>query len=206
VYRRERDYLWWVMSYQLWLAERAVHAATLHALTDETALAELAERILEAYVARYLQYPNRDNALGPTRPFFSTYLESIWLLQLSVALSLLEASGRAHGLGAGLRERVIEPSARLIASFDEGDSNRQVWNAAALLAAGRLLGDGALVEHAVLGRSGITAHLARGLLPDGSWYEGENYHVFAHRGLWYGVEMAERAGCRPPDELVRRFE
>jgi hypothetical protein len=206
VYRRERDYLWWVTSYQLWLAERAVHATSLYALTNETALAELAERVLDAYVVRYLQYPNRDNALGPTRPFFSTYLESIWLLQLSVALSLLETRGRARDLGARLRERVIEPSARLIASFDEGDSNRQVWNAAALLAAGRLLGDTALVEHAILGPSGITAHLARGLLADGSWYEGENYHVFAHRGLWYGVMLSEQAGCPPPGELVRRFE
>jgi hypothetical protein len=206
VYRRERDYLWWVTSYQLWLAERAVHAAALHALTGETALAELAERVLDAYVDQYLQYPNRDNALGPTRPFFSTYLESIWLLQLAVALSLLETSGRARGLGPRLRERVIEPSARLVASFDEGDSNRQVWNAAALLAAGRLLGDNALVEHSILGPSGIAAHLARGLLPDGSWYEGENYHVFAHRGLWYGVTMSEQAGCPPPSELVRRFE
>jgi hypothetical protein len=145
-YSRERDYLWWVMSYQLWLAERAVHAATLHALTGEPALVRLATRILDAYADRYLGYPNRDNALGPTRPFFSTYLESIWLLQLCVALSLLETAGEARELGARVRERVIEPSATLIASFDEGDSNRQVWNAAALLAAGHLLDDAPLVE------------------------------------------------------------
>ena len=206
VYRRDRDYLWWVTSYQLWLAERAVHAATLHALTGEAALADLAERVLEAYAAQYLEYPNRDNALGPTRPFFSTYLESIWLLQLAVALSLLEMAGRARGLGARVRERVIAPSAQLIGSFDDGDSTRQVWTAAALLAAGRLLDDSAVVEQSILGPSGLVAHLARGLLPDGSWYEGENYHVFAHRGLWYGVTMSEQAGCPPPKELVRRFE
>ena len=194
------------MSYQLWLAERAVHAATLHALGGEAALADLAKRILDAYVAQYLGYPNRDNALGPTRPFFSTYLESIWLLQLAVALSLLESCGEAGNVGGGLRDRVIAPSARLIASFDEGDSNRQVWNSAALLAAGRLLGDTALTEHALHGASGIGAHLARGLLPDGSWYEGENYHVFAHRGLWYGVTMAEQGGCSFPDDLTRRYE
>ena len=206
VYRRERDYLWWVMSYQLWLAERAVHAAALHSLTGEKVLAGLATRILEAYVDRYLRYPNQDNALGPTRPFFSTYLESIWLLQLCVALSLLETAGEAGELRGRARERVIEPSARLIASFDEGDSNRQVWNAAALLAAARLLDDVPLADHALAGPSGINAHLARGLLPDGSWYEGENYHVFAHRGLWYGVTMSEQMGCPPPAELVRRFE
>ena len=206
VYRRERDYLWWITSYQLWLAERAVYAATLQALTGEAPLRRLAEEILDAYAARYLDYPNRDNALGPTRPFFSTYLESIWLLQLTVALSLLETTGRTSELGGRVRDRLVEPSARLIASFDEGDSNRQVWNAAALAAAGRTLGNNTLVDRALLGGSGIMAHLSRGLLPDGSWYEGENYHVFAHRGLWYGVTIAEHVGCPPPDELVMRFE
>ncbi|MGQ0713376.1 MAG: heparinase II/III domain-containing protein [Gemmatimonadaceae bacterium] len=206
VFRRERDYLWWVTSYQLWLAERAVYAATLHGLNGEATVGDLAARILEAYAERYLEYPNRDNALGPTRPFFSTYLESIWLLQIAVALSLLEARSGASALGARVRERVLEPSARLIASFDEGDSNRQVWNAAALLAAGRLLGDSELVDQSIDGGSGILAHLARGLLRDGSWYEGENYHIFAHRGLWYGVMLAERAGCTLPPALIGRFE
>ena len=206
VYRRERDYLWWIMSYQLWLAERAVHAATLHTLRGDAALAELAERILDGYVDRYLQYPNRDNALGPTRPFFSTYLESIWLLQVALSLSLLEGSGRAIALGARVRDRVLVPSVELIASFDEGDSNRQVWNAAALLAAGRLLGDPRMIEDAIHGRSGVTAHLAHGLLPDGSWYEGENYHVFAHRGLWFGLMLTEQTGVSFPVDLVRRFE
>lgn len=204
-YRRERDYLWWITSYQLWLAERAIYAAALHLLNDDPRAAELAESILDAYVARYLEYPNRDNALGPTRPFFSTYLESIWLLQIAVAQSLLEAGDRARSLGQRVRERILAPSAQLIASFDEGDSNRQVWNAAALLAAGCLLGDSSLVDSAIQGESGVTAQLARGLLRDGSWYEGENYHVFAHRGLWYGVTMAERLGCELPPELVRRF-
>lgn len=206
VYARERDYLWWVTSYQLWLAERAVHAASLHALTGDRALGQLAERILDAYAERYLSYPNRDNALGPTRLFFSTYLESIWLVQVCVALSLLEVVDDGESLGARVRERIIEPSSTLIASFDEGGSNRQVWNAAALLASARLLDDAALSDRAVFGPSGIAAHLARGLLQDGSWYEGENYHVFAHRGLWYGVAVSEAIGCPLPPELVRRFE
>jgi hypothetical protein len=205
VYTRERDYLWWVTSYQLWLAERAVQAAALHAVTGEKALTDLASQILDAYGERYLRYPNRDNALGPTRPFFSTYLESIWLLQLCVALSLLEENGGRGDLGARARDRIIEPSARLIASFDEGSSNRQVWNAAALLASACLLEDAALSERAILGPSGI-ADVARGLLPDGSWYEGENYHVFAHRGLWYGVTISEAIGCPLPHDLVRRFD
>ncbi|HET7564389.1 MAG TPA: hypothetical protein VFJ96_05305, partial [Gemmatimonadaceae bacterium] len=206
VYTGDRHDRWWVMSYQLWLAERAVHAATLYALTGESVLARLATDILHGYAEQYLRYPNRDNVLGPTRPFFSTYLESIWLLQLCVALDLVEMSGGTGVEGGVVRDRIIEPSSALIASYDEGASNRQVWNNGAMLASSFLLARPALAERAVFGSSGLGAHLAEALLADGTWYEGENYHFFAHRGLWYGVTMAERAGLELPAELVRRFD
>lgn len=201
----DRFRLYW---HQLWLAERVLHASMLGVLLDDGAARALAVALLDEYAAQYLRYPNRDNVLGPSRPFFSTYLESIWLLQLTVALDLLETSEPSAGLdalGDRVRERLIEPSAALIASYDEGMSNRQVWNDAALAAAGILLEDEALVERALVGRSGVHALLDRALLSDGSWYEGENYHLFAHRGLWYGVQMAERRGFALPHELARRF-
>ena len=162
--------------------------------------------VLTAYADRYLDYPNKDNVLGPTRVFFSTYLESIWLLQLVVALDLLEtADGTASSaLGATVRDRLVEPSAKLIAGYDEGLSNRQVWNNAALLAASRVLG-GRVDEVALHGPSGLVRHLKEGLLADGTWYEGENYHLFAHRGLWYGVTIATAAGVRLDTALVARF-
>ena len=195
----------WVFWYQLWLAERAVHGALLgRLLCDERALA-LSAAILGQYADRYLLYPNRDNVLGPTRVFFSTYLESIWLLNLCIALDLLEVGGGNGVLGTRVRERVVEPSATLIASYDEGASNRQVWNAAALLASARLMGRDRDAERVVFEGSGLVYHLQHGLLADGTWYEGENYHLFAHRGLWYGVTMAEHAGIELPAEAVRRF-
>jgi hypothetical protein len=194
----------WVMWYQLWLAERALHAATLFATRGQNEHRDLAERILAAYADRYLQYPNRDNVLGPTRVFFSTYLESIWTLQLACALHILESSG-AKTLGNAVRDRVIQPSAQLILQYDEGLSNRQVWNNAALLACAQLLGDAPLAERAVAGRSGLNVHLQHALLGDGTWYEGENYHLFAHRGLWYGVTLADSAGLTIPNELRGRY-
>jgi hypothetical protein len=204
--RGDAHYRNWITSYQLWLAERAVHAALLFALRGDERHRALAAEILCGYVASYREYPNRDNALGPTRVFFSTYLESIWLLQLCIALDLLETAGDGAELSGEVRDRLIEPSASLIASFDEGLSNRQVWNDAALLAAGRLLDDEALVRRAMEPPSGVLAHLAHGLLADGSWYEGENYHLFAHRGLWYLVTMATHAGWTMPASLLARFD
>lgn len=203
----ETHYRWWIMGYQLWLAERAVHAAVQYALRGDPRHEAFARTVLEGYADRYLEYANKDNVLGPTRPFFSTYLESIWMLQLVVALDLLEmsAGARVRGLGARVRDRLIEPSATLIASYDEGLSNRQVWNNAAIIAAARLL-DRTPPATALTGPSGLTAHLTRGLLPDGTWYEGENYHLFAHRGLWYAVMTASAAGIELDPGLVARFD
>jgi prepilin-type processing-associated H-X9-DG protein len=201
----DRFRLYW---HHLWLAERAVHGALLGVLLDDAGARDVAVRLLASYADRYLAYPNEDNVLGPSRPFFSTYLESIWLLQLCVALDLLELgapSDRVSALGAQVRERLIEPSAALVASYDEGLSNRQVWNNAALMAAGSLLDDESLVERASSGPSGLGVHLAEGLLADGSWYEGENYHLFAHRGLWYGVRIAETNGRTLTRQYAARF-
>ena len=200
----DRFRLYW---YQLWLAERAVHAALLGALTDDAAAGAFAAQLLDQYAEQYLRYPNADNVLGPSRPFFSTYLESIWLLQLMIALSILESTAftETSSLGARVRDRVILPSAMLIASYDEGMSNRQVWNNAALMAAGRMLDDASMFERAIHGPSGLHAHLGTALLDDGSWYEGENYHLFAHRGLWYGVNLARVGGSVLPPELEARY-
>jgi hypothetical protein len=205
-YQSDAHYRAWLLWYQLWLAERAVHGALLFLLRGDPRHAQLSERILAGYAERYLAYPNQDNVLGPTRPFFSTYLESIWTLQLTVAVDMLESADVGGATTESARERILAPSADLIASYDEGFSNRQVWNNAALLATGLLLGRQKQVDEALLGRSGVVALLDGALLADGSWYEGENYHLFAHRGLWYAVTLGEVANLPVPGPLVERFE
>lgn len=198
---------YWVYGYHLWWAERATHAALLFALRRDPKHQALAVHMLRAASAQYLHWPNRDNVLGPSRPFFSTYLESLWLLQLSAALDLLEMVGGADdALSATVRAELLTPSRALIASYPEGDSNRQAWNASAIAAASLLLGDRDVAERAIVGPDGIRGLLARGLLADGSWYEGENYHQFAWRGLWYGMLIAEHAGFAIEQELTDRFD
>ena len=187
---------WWAMGAQLWTAERAVHAAALFALRGDRRHGELGARILRTYTDRYQSWPNADNVLGPSRPFFSTYLESIWLLNLCHALALLE--GRYDGWtasdGDALRAQLIEPSAALIASYNEGGSNRQVWNEVAINSAWCMLDRKADVRARLDAEFGIRWQIANGLDDDGSWYEGENYHLFAHRGLWYGVQLMRALG------------
>ncbi len=205
VYTDRVHHDWWLMNAHLWTAEQCTRAAALAGLCDDRRAAARADDILITYADRYSGWPNRDNALGPTRPFFSTYLESIWLLHLCVALGLREQAdaGVAARFGAIVRERLVAPSAQLIASFPEGRSNREVWHCAARLAAAGLLHDSSMRDDAA---ESLRTLLATGLHTDGSWYEGENYHLFAHRGLLSAVTLAERAGVELPAALLQRFE
>src|SRR5438128_2029103 len=189
--RRDRN---WARYQHLWLAERAAHLAALGALADHDAAASRAAELLQAYAHTYWQYPNRDNVLGPSRLFFSTYLESIWIGNYLAAAILLRESGRlddetARGVG-----QVADEAANLIGEFDESFSNRQTWNDTALAAIAAWFEDEALAQRAIEGPTGLLAHLLRGFGRDGMWYEGENYHLFALRGLLTGARWARLAG------------
>ena len=188
----ERHYRSWVWRYHLWLSERAIHLALLGQLNADPVSTSHAAEILRAYATVYPTVPNRDNVLGPTRLFFSTYLESIWLTQLVIAAMLLERSDLAEYKDTV--DAMVRESSVLIGSFNETWSNRQVWNNTALVAAGRWLGDGALVERAVHGQFGLSAQLRQGVTRDGLWYEGENYHFFALRGFLLAGELLRGAG------------
>lgn len=232
VYTDFEHHEWWAMGAQLWVAERAAQAATLSVLRDDADAEALSLRILSDLAARYTSWPNNDNALGPTRPFFSTYLESIWLLNLCHAIALLEqpVANAYSGRGArdtdgkhnrfrarmnaderarvlsDVRERLVIPSRDLVASFPEGLSNRQVWNEVAVLSASRILGDDRTIARRLESGGGLLDLFAHGLLVDGTWYEGENYHLFAHRGLWYGSQLLDALGRPLPTLLAQRFE
>jgi hypothetical protein len=195
-YEGARHHRWWVTRYQIWLSERAIHCALLASLTGDATLRRHAAGILTAYAARYPEYPNQDNVLGPTRLFFSTYLESIWLVQIVIAAGLLEADPAAGEEARTVRqalEPVVAESAELIASFDEAFSNRQVWNNAALAAAGLWLNDKDHVTLALDGPHGLRAQLD-GASDDGMWWEGENYHFFALHGFLLAAEVLAPAG------------
>jgi hypothetical protein len=190
----ERHDRHWARYQHLWLAERAAHLAALAALADHAAAAARAGEILAAYAERYWRYPNRDNVLGPSRLFFSTYLESLWICNYLAAAVLLREAGRLDAAVARGVGQVADEAANLIGEFDEGFSNRQTWNDAALAAIAVWFEDEALAQRALTGPTGLVAHLLRGFGRDGMWYEGENYHLFALRGLLTGAAWARLAG------------
>lgn len=178
----------------LWLAERCAEFAVAGILADDESLLEGARSLLNQYGERYHSFPNRDNVLGPSRLFFSTYLESIWLCNLVAAAWVLREGGALDEATADSVQNVVEEAANLIGEFDEGLSNRQTWHNAALLAAAVWFEDEELVRRAIEGRTGLIGHMVDGFGQDGLWYEGENYHLFALRGLLTGLGWARLAG------------
>jgi hypothetical protein len=195
-WRGDRHERYWARFQHLWLAERAAHLAALAAIGgkhDEAAAAR-ARDILHAYAERYWRYPNRDNVLGPSRLFFSTYLESLWICNYLAAAMLLRAGGLLDDATRRGVNQVADEAATLIGDYDENFSNRQTWNNAALAAVAVWFEDEELAQRAIEGDTGLIAHLVRGFGRDGMWYEGENYHLFALRGLLTGAGWARLAG------------
>lgn len=184
----------WARWHHLWLAERAAELAALGVLGGRADAAAAAARLLDRYAGRYPEYPNRDNVLGPSRLFFSTYLESIWLTNYLAAAEMLRGAGLLDPSVAEGVSAVADEAANLIGEFDEGLSNRQTWHNAALAAIAVWFEDEELAGRAVEGPTGVLAHLVRGFGSDGMWYEGENYHLFALRGQLVAMGWAREAG------------
>ncbi|MGZ8398775.1 MAG: heparinase II/III domain-containing protein, partial [Gemmatimonadales bacterium] len=183
----------WSHYQHLWLAERAAHLATVAVFAGHEAAAGRANQLLQAY-SGYLEYPNRDNVLGPSRLFFSTYLESVWIGNYLAAAMLLREGGLLDDASAEVVALVADEAANLIGEFDEGLSNRQTWHNAALASIAVWFEDEELASRVVEGGNGVVTHLLRGFGEDGMWYEGDNYHLFALRGQLLAMWWARKAG------------
>lgn len=192
--RGERHDRHWAKHQHLWLAERIADLATVAVLADRDDAGALAADLLRHYGEHYFEYPARDNVLGPARLFFSTYLESIWLTGMLDGAVLLRENGRLDEATSAAVSQLADEAANLIGDFDEGRSNRQTWNDTALMAVAVWFEDEELAQRALAGPSGLAAHLLEGFGKDGLWYEGENYHLFALRGLLLGIDWARAAG------------
>jgi hypothetical protein len=191
----ERHHRHWARFQHLWVAERAAELATIAALRQDEAAAARARAILIAYGTRYFTYPNTDNVLGPSRLFFSTYLESLWITSYLGAAAVLRGADLLGEEADRAATQVADEAANLIGEFEERFSNRQTWNNAALTAIAFWFGDEDLAQRAIMGQTGLSAHLMYGFRADGLWYEGENYHLFALRGLLTGLTWARAVGA-----------
>jgi hypothetical protein len=205
-FRGERHDRHWARFQHLWLAEQAAELAAIGVLANDAAAAARSSEILAAY-SHYASLPNFDNVLGPSHLFFSTYLESIWVTNYLGAAMLLREAGQLDDEAMQVVGAVADEAAAVIGEFNEGFSNRQTWHNAALAAIGVWFEDEELAQRAVESETGLLAHLAHGFAPDGTWHEGENYHLFALQGALTATRWARSAGVDPlgDPELAERI-
>lgn len=184
----------WARAGHLWFAERTTDLALLGILGGDSEAVTLADRLLIAHAGIYMELPNRDNVLGPTHLFFSTYLESIWITHYLTGAYLLRERGLLSAEATEAVNTVADEAAFVIGEFNEGLSNRQTWHAAALASIAAWFDDHELAETAVTARTGLLGHLTDGFEDEGMWHEGENYHLFAIRGLMTGMFWGRTLG------------
>ncbi|MBQ3141584.1 MAG: hypothetical protein IJC25_06450, partial [Clostridia bacterium] len=91
-YQDEPFHRAWQCSYHHWLSQMAIHLGICYAVTQKEDYAAAVRKMLLDYAQYYPTYPNKDNELGTTRVFQSTYMESVWLSYLCCAYDLVNAA------------------------------------------------------------------------------------------------------------------
>ncbi len=176
------------------------NAGLLYQVTGEARYAQRARAILLAYAGRYLSYPlhtTRGQAkIGGGRIGPQTLDESTWLIPVAQGADLIwdtlpEADRRT------LADKLFLPAAReVILAHKMGVHNIQCWKNSAVGLTGFLLGDTALINAAIDDPiRGYRTQMAKGVQPDGVWYEGAwGYHFYTLGALWPLTEAARN--CR----------
>ncbi|HOI54403.1 MAG TPA: alginate lyase family protein [Phycisphaerae bacterium] len=194
---------------------RAEDAAWAWAVTGEKRYAEFAARVLREYAARYLKYAmltasvgDKSKDIGAMDPsgwqyksaghmFEQTLNEAMWMINLVTAYDLIRDSGALSDSDCqGIERDLIRAVAANVAKNTMGKSNWQTWHNAALLWAGGLLGDEALVRAALTDpENGFVFQMAASVMPEGMWFENSwGYHYYTLMAMTHLAEGARRLG------------
>lgn len=184
----------------------------VYQLTSERRYAEKAREILLAYAEKYLTYPlhniRGEARLGGGRVGPQTLDEAVWLLPVAEGADLIWEVLREEEREAA-RKGLFEPAVReVILPHRMGIHNIQCWKNSAVGLVGLLLGEEDLVWDAVESEHGYRQQMARGVTPDGPWFEGAwGYHFYTLSALWHLTEAAYHCGLDLyGPELKRMFD
>ncbi|MBI4908571.1 MAG: heparinase II/III family protein [Acidobacteria bacterium] len=182
------------------LSVAARNNALAFRMTGEQRYAEAAAWILRQYAGKYLGYPLKDvnnrNTRSAARASAQTLDESVWLIPLAYAYDLLAGSDALTAQDrSDIENNLLRGAVEVIQRYDAGVSNWQSWHNGAIGAVGFALGDQALIDAAIDGKSGFRFQMQKSILGEGFWYEGAwSYHFYALDPLVTLAEIAARNG------------
>ncbi len=179
----------------------------VYQVTGEQPYALKAKEILLAYAAKYESYPlhniRGEAKVGGGKVGPQTLDESTWLITMVEGAdciwdTLSEAEQKQ------VKEGLLYPATSVIRQHKMGIHNIQCWKNSAVGLTGLLLGDGALVDEALNADSGFYQQLAKGIMPDGLWYEGAwGYHFYTVSALVHFTEAAYHSGTNLYDQKLK---
>lgn len=188
-------------------------AAWAWAVTGEKKYAEFAAGVLLGYAERYLEYPmlhasvsDKSIDVGAQKHgryksaghiWEQTLNEAMGMIPVATAYDLVADSGAlSEADRKKVEEKLIRAMAECIDVHRAGKSNWQTWHNAALLWAGAVLGDEAMVRQAILEpKNGFVFQMAASVSPEGMWYENSwGYHYYTLTAMTHIAEGARRLG------------
>lgn len=167
-------------------------------LIGDKAYAGKAREMLLAYAGKYESYKlhtirgearTGGGKIGP-----QTLDESTWLIEAvegadAIWETLSEDERRT------IADKLLYPATKVIRDHKMGIHNIQCWKNSAVGLTGLLLGDKALIEEALNGPSGYVNQMAKGVSPEGAWYEGAwGYHFYTVSAVTHLTEGALHSG------------
>jgi hypothetical protein len=163
------------------LAESTLRRAILWRAEGDASERNQVRDVLLAYAARYAFYgtcPRSGN--NPGVATYTTLDESVWLIPLAWAYSLIAESLTAGESDTIIRQLLVPAAEHLVRRRYDAIHNFTCWHNAAIATVGRIVGRDDLLDFALEGRIGQRSQLRDGMLPDGLWFEGSmSYHFYS---------------------------
>ena len=178
-------------------------------LSGERPYAAKAAEILERYAERYLAYPRHTihghDRVGGGRVGPQTLDEAVWLIPVVRGYDLVW-----DALSPDQREtietKLLRPCADVILEHKIGIHNIQCWKNSAVGLVGICLDEPRYLADAVTSPRGIRQQLAKGILDDGSWFEGAwGYHYYTMSALAPLAEALRNVGVDVYTDRYRSF-
>ena len=171
-----------------------------YTLDPKPAYAERARDILLEYASFYKDLRLHDvhdkQSKSRARLYAQTLDSAVVLCKVCVGYDLLRNSSCfTDEVKNTIETKLLRPMVETISANDSGISNWQSWHNAAVGCAGFVLGDEALADWAINGKSGFAFQMKRSVMPSGMWYEeSPSYHWYALYAHVFLMEAAARAG------------
>jgi hypothetical protein len=183
----------------------------VYQLTSDARYAAKAKEILLAYAAKYESYPlhniRGEARVGGGKVGPQTLDESTWLITVVEGAdciwdTLLEEEQKK------VKDGLLYPATDVIRQHKMSIHNIQCWKNSAVGLTGLLIGDMKLVDEALKAESGYFNQMAKGVSPDGAWYEGAwGYHFYTVSAVVHLTEGAFHSGINLyGDEFKRMFD